>query len=82
MPQNPIPEDVAHGNRRDEMRYEDDPDQLVRIRHTFPVEGPLPPDEHVGALDEDRPAPDLPTDAVEPRPSPSVWDARPPDGSA
>jgi hypothetical protein len=67
-------EAVATGDRRDEMRYEDDPAQLARVRHTFHSDA-LPPDtdgpEHDG--------PDLVdvTDAMEVKPSPSVWDARP-----
>ena len=71
---------VATGDRRDEVRYEDDPAQLARVRHTFPPERPLPPEQHSEADERDRPlAAGNVTDVAEVKRSPSVWDARPPE---
>ncbi|HEX2560720.1 hypothetical protein [Phenylobacterium sp.] len=71
---------VATGDRRDEVRYEDDPAQLARVRHTFAPETPLPPQEQSEAAERDRPLADgSVTDVAEVKPSPSVWDARPPE---
>lgn len=73
-------EAVATGDRRQEMRYEDDPAQLARVRHTFVPDHPLPPQEHSAAVERGTPlSPDV-TDVAEVKPSPSVWDARPPEG--
>lgn len=71
---------IATGDRRDEMRYEDDPAQLARVRHTFAPETPAPPQEQSAAAERDRPLPGgAVTDVAEVKPSPSVWDARPPE---
>jgi hypothetical protein len=74
-----VAEVVATGDRRDEMHYEPDPDQLVVARFLRRPETPLPPDiqpadavppppPEVSAVEDVRVAPQ----------SPSVWDARPP----
>jgi len=72
------PEPVATGDRRDEVRFEADPDQLVRLRATFKPEAPYPPEEQSAATDsgaiEDQPA--VQDVAVSNSPG-SVWDARP-----
>ena len=70
-------EPVATGDRRDEVRYERRGNDQLRMRATFPVEGPLPRELTPQAPLEGAPAPDLPTDVAAPKPSPSVWDARP-----
>ena len=70
---------VATGDRRDEVHFEPDADQLVKASHLVRPEGPLPPEEHSSAgergalpggpaVQDVRVAPD----------SASVWDARPP----
>jgi hypothetical protein len=65
---------IAHGTRRDEVRYETDPDQVVQVRHTFKPDGRLAPDEHAAnaAGSADPPVQDV---AVA-KPAPSVWEAR------
>lgn len=72
------PERVATGDRRDEVHYEPDPDQLVKVSALAQVEGPIPPEEqsaHPEAVD----AASGPTKDVRmPPESSSVWDARPP----
>ena len=71
------PDLVATGDRRDEVHYEDDPDQVVRVAHLQAAGRPLPPDEQRG---EDRnDCPGAMQDAQEMPSSPSVWDARPPE---
>lgn len=68
---------VARGDRRDEMRYEADPDQGVKVRHTFPPNRPLPPQEHsAGAEAKDFKALSEATDAAVTLETPSVWEAR------
>jgi hypothetical protein len=67
---------VAHGDRRQTVHYEPDPDQLTRVSHTFkPMM--LPPDE----VTRDPPARAAPViqDAAIVPPEPSVWDASPDD---
>jgi hypothetical protein len=69
---------VATGDRREEVRFEADPDQLVKASHLVHPQGPLPRDvtRSGGA-----PEPPMETEVVDvlvaPE-SPSVWDARPP----
>lgn len=80
----PTPEPVATGDRRDEAHYVRDPKQVVRARFlTKPAD--LPPDMHTGRIDAASPPPEsgLPVEdvAVAP-PSPSAWDARPPEDDA
>jgi hypothetical protein len=72
--------DVATGDRRDEVHYERDPDQLLKVRATFKPDEPLPPEEHSANTDV------VGAQAVPPvqdvavvAPRPSVWDARPPE---
>jgi hypothetical protein len=71
-------EPVATGDRRDEVRYERRDNQQLRVRATFPVEGPLPRELTPDAAQEGTPSPDLPTDVAAPKDAPSAWDARPP----
>ena len=71
-------EAVATGNRRAGVRYEPDPAQLVRVRATFPPDGPLAP-EDASPTTEAGPGPARPVqDVAVARDAPSVWDARPP----
>jgi hypothetical protein len=80
-PEDPPPEPVATGDRRDEARLEPDPDQLVRAAFLARPRSPPPPDEHTGRVDAGvaaEPGPPVEDLRVAP-PSPSVWDARPPD---
>ncbi len=74
-PENPEP--VATGDRRDEVHFERRANQQLRMRATFPVEGPLPRELTPGADAAGAPSPDLPTDVAAPKDGPSVWDARP-----
>jgi len=69
---------VATGDRRDELHYEADPDQLVKVRAIEKPGGPLPPEEHSGASEAgvQRDGPPIQDVAVAPS-GPSVWDARP-----
>lgn len=77
----PIPQtapSVATGDRREEMRYEDDPAQLARVRHTFVADDTQLPRQLTDC--GEHPAPSVAfnvTDVAEPTPSSSVWDARP-----
>ena len=84
-PQDPRepPEPVATGDRREDVRLEPDPDQLVRMRATFKPDAPLPPEEQSASSEAGV------TSAVPPvqdvgvaTPGPSVWDARPADEAA
>ena len=79
----PTSEPVATGDRRDEVRLQPDPDQLVRLRATFRPDAPLPPDEQSASSEagERGAAPPIEDVAVA-KPSPSVWDARPADEAA
>jgi hypothetical protein len=84
-PNEPSPdsEPVATGDRREEVHYEPDadPDQKVRARFVFHPDEPPPPDEHTGRVDAGLPAEEGPPveDLAIAPPSPSVWDARPPE---
>lgn len=71
-------EPVATGDRRDEVRMERRADQQLRMRATFPVEGPLPRELTPEAGQDGAPAPVGPTDVAALKDAPSVWDARPP----
>jgi len=68
--------EVATGDRRDEVHFEADPDQLVVARHLVRP-NQLPPDIQPGegsAVEPDSP----PVEDVRVAPdAPSVWDARP-----
>lgn len=76
--ENEAPEVVATGDRRDEVHYEADPDQLVKMRTLVKPDGPIPPEVTTPedrAFDEGR----EPVEDIQVAPaSPSVWDARPP----
>jgi hypothetical protein len=76
-------EPVATGDRRDEAHYEPDPDQLVRASFLQRPKDPPPPDEHTGRVDEGLAAEQGPPveDLRVAPPSPSAWDARPPDSN-
>ena len=71
-------EPVATGDRRDEVRLEPDPDQLVRMRATFKVAEPPGPEMAPDDPDTPPPEPGV-TDIAVAKPGPSVWDARPPE---
>jgi len=80
-PDHPNAEPVATGDRRDETHYEPDPHQLVRARFLVHPREPPPPDEHTARVDRGLPAEKGPPveDVMVAPPTPSVWDARPPD---
>ena len=65
MPIDPTTPGVAHGTRRDEVHYEDDPNHVAKASHLFKPRSPggAPPGEDVAVLAE----------------GPSVWDASPPE---
>jgi hypothetical protein len=68
---------VATGDRREEVRYESDPDQLVKARHLVRPTGQLPPDEHCPAQERGESPGREVLDVLVAHDSPSVWDARP-----
>ena len=70
-------EPVATGDRRDEVRYERRANGQLRMRATFPLEGPLPRELTPQADREGEPAPPLAVDVAATPDAPSVWDARP-----
>jgi len=71
-------QEVAFGDRHGEVRYEPDPDQLVRARYLVRPEGPLPPHEHSAAQERgDLPPSALVEDVLVAPDVHSVWDARP-----
>ena len=69
---------VATGDRRDEVRFEPDPDQLVVASHLVRPTKPLAPHDHApGALAAaERDTPPVEDVKIAPE-APSVWDARP-----
>jgi len=70
---------VATGDRRDEVHYEDDPHQIVRVSHLEKPIGQLTTDDQRGKNREDH-QPAVPVQDVAVSPSKaSVWDARPTD---
>lgn len=77
----PDPRRVARGGRPDMVRYEADPDQLVRVKHTRAPDHALPPDIPTSRSDEaDRfTSPDV-ADLPHTPYSPSVWEALPEQG--
>ena len=79
----PTRPEVATGDRREEVRYEPDPAQLVRMRATFPVDGPLAPEDASPTTEAALAAPAGPPiqDVAVAKDAPSVWDARPADDS-
>lgn len=73
---------VATGDRRDEVHFEPDPNQLVVARHLVKPLAP-PVEDPAGHLElaDSPPIEDVLVDPEGPD-APSVWDARPPpDGS-
>jgi hypothetical protein len=78
----PDPTEIAHGDRAEAVRYEPDPDQLVRVRHTQRPSAQLPPDIPSDRDDEAAryTSPDLAEVALPPF-GPSVWEALPEDGA-
>lgn len=70
------PPAVAHGNRREAVHYEADPDQLVRVRHTLAPDDALPPDiPSAQANEPDRFTTARVTDITVVPLSPSAWEA-------
>jgi hypothetical protein len=71
-----VAEEVATGDRRDEVHFEPDPNQLVVARHLVRPRSLSPEEDSPGddaALFDEPPVEDV---AVAPE-GPSVWDARP-----
>ncbi|MFN3513559.1 MAG: hypothetical protein ACK41C_10965 [Phenylobacterium sp.] len=67
---------IAHGYRRDEVRYEDDPRCVARVSHLFKPASPTAADlagAHPGV--QSPPMEDVAVLAE----SPSVWEALPPE---
>jgi len=77
-------EPIATGDRREDVRLQPDPDQLVRMRATFKPDAPLPPEEQSASSDagEGQSAAPPVEDVAVAAPGPSVWDARPADEAA
>ena len=75
----PEDRDIATGDRREDMHFEPDPDQLVRARFTAkPARLPLEQEENLAMPREETaftapPVEDVAVAAA----GPSVWDARP-----
>ena len=65
---------VAHGDRREDVWIEDDPRQLTKVRHTWPVARP-PMQEHSEASQEGAAADPSVTDAAVVPEEPSAWEA-------
>jgi hypothetical protein len=77
----PDPGHVARGERADDVQYQADPNQLVRVRHTQAPDARLPPDIPSAREDEpDRFTSPAVTDVAAPPFGPSVWEALPEDG--
>lgn len=72
-------EPVAAGDRRAEVHYEADPDQLVQVSHSHPPSGPLPEEMAETGGHSDPPPSPAGDVAITPA-GPSVWDARPTPG--
>jgi hypothetical protein len=75
----PEDRDVATGDRREDMHFEPDPDQLVRARFTHKPPRLPPEQEQTMATDRgdiEFTAPPVEDVAVA-APGPSAWDARP-----
>lgn len=68
---------IATGDRRGEVHFEADPDQLVVARHEVRPQRPLPLEDPTGAAPAGADAPPVEDVRILP-PGPSVWDARPP----
>jgi len=73
------PEPIATGDRRDEVHFEADPNQLVVMRTLVRPDGPLPLQITTQGAGDAAQADTPPVEDVRVAPqSPSVWDARPP----
>lgn len=73
---------IATGDRREQVHFERDPDQLVKARHLQKPDGPLPPQEQTpGAVAAEADSPPV-EDVGVPVEESSVWDARPPADTA
>jgi hypothetical protein len=68
---------IATGNRREEVHFEPDPNQLVVAKHLEKPPGLPPQGQSPGAAAADTDIPPIEDVAVAPAES-SVWDARPP----
>ena len=83
LPLGPADDDdgrVATGDRREEVHFEPDPDQLVKASHLVKPRGPLPPEEQSPAEERGELLPEAAVEDVRVAPQgPSVWDARPTD---
>lgn len=79
MPIDPVQPRIAHGNRREEVHFEEAPGQVMKVSHLVKPDGPLPRDM-AGATPADAPSapagPPMQDVAVLPT-TPSVWDASP-----
>ena len=70
--------EVAFGDRRDEVHFEPDANQLVRAEHLVRPTGPLPPQDDSLDAEAEAEADVPPIEDVKVAPEgPSVWDARP-----
>jgi hypothetical protein len=69
--------DVAFGDRREEIHFEPDPEQLVVASHLVRPASPVLEDETAGARAVEADVPPVEDVRVAPE-GPSVWDARPP----
>jgi hypothetical protein len=74
-------EPVATGDRREEVHYEADPDQLVQVSHRRSPSGPLPEEMAETGGHADPPPTPIGDVALTPA-GPSAWDARPAPGQA
>lgn len=73
---------IATGDRRDEVHFEPDPDQLVVVRHLVRPQHALAPEQPVPSRSvAEADAPPVEDVRVAPE-GPSVWDARPPPDDA
>lgn len=73
-------ETVATGDRREDMRFEDDAAQLAHVRHTSQRPAQLAKQMTASGAHPAPPGAEAVTDVAEVKPTPSVWDARPPEG--
>lgn len=77
----PAAEEVATGNRREELHYEPDPDpdQMVAVKSLHRPTGSTPPEEQSESYETGEIAGEPYVGDVRVAPDgPSVWDARPP----
>jgi len=81
-PNEPSHPPIATGDRREDAHIVPDADQKFRAEFLRRPDTAPPPDEHTGHVDAgDLPADNPPIEDLKVAPdSPSVWDARPPNG--